>query len=145
MLGSDYDFTKIQVEGRRYFPLRNHHTIALRLWGGSIAGGAPVTEYFYAGGTDTIRGYQDNSFFGTKLIVANLEYRFPIGKIKLLNGAVFADAGNACMEGQPSDIKTSYGVGLRLVFPTLSLGVIRVDYAVGRDGGRSSIGIGQTF
>jgi outer membrane protein insertion porin family len=144
-LKGDYNFNKWILEYRKYFPLKRSHVIALRAWGGSINGNAPITESFYVGGTDTIRGYRDNLFWGTKMAVFNLEYRFPIAKIKMLSGALFGDAGNAWSPGQNSKLSTDAGAGVRLVFPTLGLGVIRIDYAFGQQGSRSSIGIGQTF
>jgi len=79
------------------------------------------------------------------------EYRFPILKSKVLQGAAFFDAGNAvegyAVDGLFDDIKTDYGVGVRIAVPSLGLGVIRVDYAIRNDtgGGRIAIGIGQSF
>lgn len=145
-LGGSYDYTKIMVEGRHYIPITKRSTIAVRGLYGSVGNGAPGSEYFYAGGTDTMRGYEDNAFFGTKTILLNAEYRFPIANIKMLSGAVFVDAGNAWISGQSNNkLYTDAGVGLRIVFPNLGLGVIRIDYAFGQDGSRSSIGIGQSF
>ena len=145
-LGGNYDYTKVLVEGRHYIPLSERSTIALRGMYGAVGLGAPASEYFYAGGTDTLRGYRDNSFFGTRLVLLNAEYRFPIANIKMLSGAVFADAGNAWFPKYTSSkLFSDAGVGLRIVFPTLGLGVIRIDYAFGQNGSRSSIGIGQSF
>ena len=145
--GGDFNFEKYTLEGRYYVPLGENHTLAMRAWGGMVTGDAPITEYFYAGGPDTLRGYQQNQFFGTRFIVANIEYRFPIGGIKFLRGAVFADAGNAWSPGDFNDDKIylDAGLGLRITFPALGLGVIRLDYAFGEDGGRTQIGIGQSF
>ncbi len=145
ILGGDNQFNKAQLEIRQYIPVMKNKTIALRVWGGMLDGSAPTTDYFYAGGADTIRGYQENSFYGSRMLVMNAEFRFPISKIKILNGAIFADAGNAWFPGMPNQLWTDAGVGLRLVFPTLGLGVIRIDYAFGQNGSRSTIGIGQTF
>lgn len=146
ILRGGFNYQKYTFEGRKYFPLRNRKTFALRLWGGAVTGGAPITELFYAGGSDSLRGFQDNQFIGSRLLVLNAEYRFPIAKIAMLNGAVFADAGNAWFPGGPSFLRKDAGVGLRLVLPTLGLGVIRIDYAVSGGGGsRTSIGIGQSF
>jgi len=150
-LKGSYDYKKYQLELRKYFPIgrKKKSTIALRAWGGILKGSTsktPVTETFYVGGTDTIRGYGQNEFFGTRMVVLNAEYRFPIAGIKYLKGAVFADAGNAWY---PNDnrkrLYSDVGAGLRIVYPTLGLGVIRVDYASGENGGRFSVGIGQTF
>lgn len=144
--GGDYNYKKFVVEGRHYVPLTKRSTLALRGMYGTVGNGAPASEYFYAGGTDTLRGYQDNSMFGNKVVLLNAEYRFPIGNIKMLSGAVFVDAGNAWISGyKSSELYTDAGVGLRIVFPNLGLGVIRIDYAFGKDGSRSSIGIGQSF
>lgn len=145
--GGDYNYEKYTLEGRYYVPLGENQTLAMRAWAGLVTGDAPVTEFFYAGGPDTLRGYQQNQFFGTRFVVANLEYRFPIGNIKFLRGAVFADAGNAWSPGDFNDDKIylDAGLGLRITFPALGLGVIRLDYAFGEDGGRTQIGIGQSF
>lgn len=150
-LKGSYDFKKYQLELRKYFPIgrKKKSAIALRAWGGILKGDSsktPVTETFYVGGTDTIRGYGQNEFFGTRMIVLNAEYRFPIAGIKYLKGAVFADAGNAWFPGDKRQkLYSDVGLGLRIVYPTLGLGVIRVDYASGENGGRFSVGIGQTF
>ncbi len=151
MFGGKYDYQKYQVELRKYFPIgkKKKSTIALRAWGGILKGNEndiPVTETFYVGGTDTIRGYNQNEFYGTRMVVLNAEYRFPIANIKFLKGAVFADAGNAWFPNdERKKLYTDAGAGLRIVFPTLSLGVIRLDYSSSENGGRTSIGIGQTF
>ena len=39
-------------------------------------------------------------------------------------------------------LTTDFGVGLRLVTP---VGPIRLDYAIGKDGGRTQFSIGQSF
>lgn len=148
ILQGSYDYSKYQGEVRKYFPLKKERSIAVRLWGGAISGVAPAMEYFYVGGTDTLRAYEDNSIFGTRMYMANAEFRFPIGKIELLRGAVFADAGNAWSPGQSTTIKKDAGVGLRLVFQKIGLavGIIRIDYAItGHGVGRFSIGMGQSF
>lgn len=145
-LGGDYKYNKFVVEGREYVPITKRSTLALRGLYGTVGNGAPASEYFYAGGTDTLRAYKDNVFFGNKVVLLNAEYRFPIADIKMVSGAVFVDAGNAWIGGfGKSRLYTDAGVGLRIVFPNLGLGVIRIDYAVGKEGSRASVGIGQSF
>lgn len=146
-LGGSFNFNKYNAEIRHYVPLADRHTIALRAWYGKVTGAnIPGSEFFYAGGVDTLRGYTQNRFVGTDFLVFNAEYRFPLGNIKFLNGAIFADYGNAWFPGlTPSKLRLDGGVGLRIVFPSLGLGVIRVDYAISEEGGRAAIGIGQSF
>ncbi len=145
--GGDYNYEKYILEARHYLPLGERHTLASRIWLGKVSDDAPVSEYFYAGGTDSLRGYRRNSYFGTRFLVGNLEYRFPIGDIKFLRGTVFADAGNAWFPGAVNESKifVNAGVGLRITFPKLNIGVIRVDLATGDDGTRTTIGVGQNF
>ncbi len=146
-LGGSFNFNKYTAEIRHYLPIADRHTFALRGWYGKVTGNnIPGSEFFYAGGVDTLRGYTQNRFVGTDFLVMSAEYRFPLGNIKFLNGAVFADYGNAWFPGvTDSRLRLDGGVGLRIVFPSLGLGVIRVDYAFSEEGGRASIGIGQSF
>lgn len=147
ILKGSYSFNKYQLEFRKYFSLKKGMVFAFRVWGGYIQGAdAPATEYFYIGGTDTIRAYFDNSFFGNRMALMNAEFRFPIAKIQYLKGCIFADMGNAWSPGEISTFKKDAGVGIRLVFPKFGLGVIRVDYAVRGGGqGRFAVGIGPSF
>jgi outer membrane protein insertion porin family len=144
LLGGQFAFTKMQFEYRKYIPLKSN-TLAMRFWAGVANGDLPVSEIFFLGGSDTLRAYNDNSFIGNRFVLANVEYRFPIAKLKLLNGAVFTDLGDAWYSGQPFHLYKDVGVGLRLVFPSLGLGVIRLDYSFGERGSRSTIGLGQSF
>lgn len=144
-MGGDSQFDKAVVEVRQYIPIGKSSSIALRAWGGTLSGNSMTTEYFYVGGADSLRGYHDNIFMGTRMLVFNAEYRFPIAKIKILSGAVFVDAGNAWFPGGESKLYTDAGIGLRLSLPTLGVGVIRLDYAVGDNGSRTTIGFGQSF
>ena len=146
-LGGTDKFSKTQLEIRKYIPLGKSTTLALRAWGGILSGqGAYTSEYFYMGGSDTLRGYRDNIFLGDHMLLFSAELRFPIAKLKVLSGAIFVDAGNAWFEKNGSGkLHTDAGVGLRLTLPTLGLGVIRLDYAFGENGGRTTIGFGQSF
>ncbi len=146
-LGGTDDFSKTQLEIRKYIPFGKSTTLALRAWGGVLNGqGAYTSEFFYMGGADTLRAYRDNIFLGDRMLLFNAELRFPIAKLKVLSGAIFVDAGNAWFDGiGTSKLYTDAGIGLRLTLPTLGLGVIRFDYAFGQDGSRTTIGFGQSF
>ena len=145
--GGDEEFTKTQLEIRKYIPVGKNMTLALRAWGGIVNGDSfSSSDVFYLGGADSLRAYHDNIFMGDRMILLNAELRFPIAKLTVLSGAIFVDAGNAWFEGQGSSkLHTDAGVGLRLTLPTLGLGVIRLDYATGDEGSRVTIGFGQSF
>ena len=145
--GGDEEFTKTQLEIRKYIPVGKSMTLALRAWGGAVNGKSfSSSDVFYLGGADSLRGYHDNIFMGDRMILLNAELRFPIAKLTVLSGAIFVDAGNAWFKDQGSSkLHTDAGIGLRLTLPTLGLGVIRLDYATGDDGSRVTIGFGQSF
>lgn len=133
-LGGDYDFYKFTAEGRFYKGLGNGHILALRLMGGYIDGDVAYGNLFDLGGSNTLRGYEDDQFKGKKMYAATLEYRFPIAK--KVQGVLFTDAGstwgldNGKIPWYDDDdsLNWSVGVGLRLQTP---IGPIRLDYGHG--------------
>lgn len=133
-LGGDYDFYKFTAEGRFYKGLGNGHILALRLMGGYIDGDVSYGNLFDLGGSNTLRGYEDDQFKGKKMYTATLEYRFPIAK--KVQGVLFTDAGSAWgldrgkipWYDDDDSLNWSVGVGLRLQTP---IGPIRLDYGHG--------------
>ncbi len=133
-LGGDYDFYKFTTEGRFYKALGNGHILALRLMGGYISGDVSYGNLFDLGGSNTLRGYEDDQFKGTKMYAATLEYRFPIAK--KVQGVVFTDVGSTWGIDEDKipwyqdddSVHFAAGVGLRLQTP---IGPIRLDYGHG--------------
>ena len=105
-----------------------------------------IWERFSPGGVDywdgQVRGYPDRSLGprisnvnigGRSMIIANLEYRFPIAEQQVY-GIVFADAGNAwesVSDLNPLKLRRSLGFGFRVQTPML--GMIGFDFGYGFD------------
>lgn len=146
-LGGDYNFYKFTAEGRFYKALGNGHILALRLMGGYIDGDVSYGNLFDLGGSDTLRGYEDDQFKGKKMYAATLEYRFPIAK--KVQGVLFTDAGSTwgIDEGKipwytdDDSLNWSVGVGIRLQTP---IGPIRLDYGHG-DRNKFNFSFGTQF
>lgn len=146
-LGGDYGFYKFTAEGRFYKALGNGHILALRLMGGYIDGDVSYGNLFDLGGSDTLRGYEDDQFKGKKMYAATLEYRFPIAK--KVQGVLFTDAGSTwgIDEGKipwytdDDSLNWSVGVGIRLQTP---IGPIRLDYGHG-DRNKFNFSFGTQF
>jgi len=148
-LGGDYDYQKLTVDLRRYYPVRKKQVAAGRVTFGLARGTIARFDYFDLGGVNSLRGYDEYQFSGTKMLLYNFEYRFTMSGN--LSTVVFADAGNCWMS--TSDMKflpddnmhRSVGIGLRLKIPQFGIGPVRLDYAI--LGGESKIhfGFGHMF
>ena len=144
-LGGDFDFTKFNADYRYYYRAGGESVWALNLGAGYADGDMPLSQRFSMGGSDTLRGYEDDQFRGNSMLKATLEYRFPI--IKKVQGVLFTDNGYAWDKRHEDEfdlglIKNSFGVGLRINSP---LGPVKLDYGYGDDGGKFHFSFGGQF
>ena len=144
-LGGDFDFTKFTADYRYYYRAGGESVWALNLGAGYVDGDMPLSQRFSMGGSDTLRGYEDDQFRGNSMLRATLEYRFPI--VKKVQGVLFTDNGYAWDKRHEDEfdlglIKNSFGVGLRINSP---LGPVKLDYGYGEDGGKFHFSFGGQF
>jgi translocation and assembly module TamA len=101
-------------------------------WLHGIGGTPPITildRFFDAGGSQTVRGYAEDSLSaveiigqpvgGTKLLILNQEVRFPLFS-RWFQGAVFVDAGNTFAPSQSmalDKLAVGAGFGVRIMTP----------------------------
>ena len=139
--GGDFNYQKFTAEDKRFFKVGRAQTVALRAQIGYARGTISESNLYKIGGQDSLRGYRDDQFRGTRMLLATAEYRFPI--VNKVQGAVFTDWGNAWSDRRwLNTIKGSVGVGLQLETP---IGPIRLDYGRGSDGGRIHFSVGGSF
>jgi len=142
-LGGDNSFTKYVLDVRHFIDTGPDTVLALRLLGGTSDTSLPDYEKFGVGGVNTLRGYDLFEFEGEKMLVCNLEYRWTVSENTQV--VFFGDAGYAWPYEEPvsfEDIKTGYGVGIRVDTP---IGPVRLDYGIGERGGQTYFSIGHTF
>lgn len=144
-LGSDFDFTKYSVDYQRLFPLGEGSAIVGRLLLGAATGNLPLQERFIFGGPSTLRARPSGFIRANSIVVANLEYRFPLSALipsfQDISMALFVDAGNAPMAFTNPDV--GYGIGVAINTP---LGPIRIDLAWASDGSRQTwLSLGAPF
>ena len=88
----------------------------------------PISERFFAGGADTIRGYGErmvgppdtggSPLGGNSMFIFNAELTFPV--IEVIKGAVFYDTGNIWRDSyymKFDDLVSGVGVGVRVKTP----------------------------
>jgi len=124
-----------------------------------FGGRVPETERFYAGGSNTLRGFEQNAVGpigpariptgGEALLVLNNEVRVPL--FRIVDGVGFVDIGNVFdrfSDFDITDLRETAGVGIRVRTPWF---LVRGDYGVvldQRPGERRSrfyFSIGQAF
>lgn len=136
-------------QGRRTQPDDRRQVFAIRAYYGMVSGTVPFFEQFFIGGAETLRGYPEDRFWGKNAALLSFEFRQPIEKA--FTAVFFVDVGHA-WGGYPTvnDFTQSrsfkpeigYGLGIRVRTP---LGPLRIDYGIGRDGGRTHFSVGQVF
>ena len=132
---SDVTFLQIRLNGKWIFPLAKNGRFLLRLNTGGTAIGVvdelPASKRFYAGGDQSIRGYDyeelgplddhGKNIGGKNLVVGSVEYEHRF----LVNWgfAVFYDAGNSFNTFNET-IYRGYGAGIRW---RSAVGPVRLD------------------
>jgi outer membrane protein assembly complex protein YaeT len=169
--GQYFHYFPLQPERRRRFSneiIRPRFVFATGIRIGLSKGmGAfvPTSERFYAGGSTTIRGFEQNTLGpigvngkpigGDALFILNNELRFPlltgIPFVNLVDGVAFLDVGNVferTADFSFTDIRKAAGVGLRLRTKWV---LVRGDYGflldrrLGEPRSRFFFSIGQAF
>ncbi len=135
----------ISADLRSYAPLGNRPQspiLALRLLGGRVDDNAPLSEQFWLGGYELLRGYDLFSIRGSRMLLSSTELRVPLGPG--FQGVVFTDIGNAFRPGDAvrfGNLKGSGGLGLRFLTP---IGPIRLDVAYGNQI-QTYVSLGQSY
>lgn len=129
--GSDFQFTRFIAEAEYVVPLGNRQTLHLRGMLGAGSDALPISEQFWLGGYDLLRGYSQDEFHGTRALAGSVEYRLPV--MEAVEGALFVDAGTVWTpsQGEQARVRWGAGVGLRFASP---IGLLRLDAAYGKRG-----------
>jgi outer membrane protein assembly factor BamA len=138
-VGNIDDTTTLTADIRGYLPgVGTNHVVALRSAAGVSTGARDVSRLFRLGGgagdaepldfgrraIGLLRGFAPDSFAGTRVALANLEYRAPVARIErglgtwpiflhTIHGALFADAAHA-WTGQFRKDDVKFGLGAEL-------------------------------
>ncbi|MFQ5706909.1 MAG: hypothetical protein ACE5HO_05630 [bacterium] len=145
----DLSFTNLILDYRKYFAIsRPRYSIAYRLvTGGSFGSDEQI---FRIGGPLTFRGVDFGELVGTRAFYENTEFRFPLFpfapiQYDFLTGVAFFDAADAWFNSdfEFNDIKTAYGLGIRLNMGGLFL--LRWDFPINSGGPGTFFSIGIDY
>ncbi len=143
-MGGNKDFWKFYSRASHYFPLWRKSTLEIKGRIGmekpySDTPEIPLYERFFAGGADSIRGYDERTvgpvdpitgdpLGGESMLVGNIEYLYPLFSFMKL--AAFYDVGNVwekMADLASGGFKSGFGVGIRVKTP---MGPIKLDYGI---------------
>jgi len=148
VLGGDNYFTKYRAKSAWFLPFFWDTAFCLQGRWGYVekrpGGELPVYEKFFLGGMNTVRGFDYHSISpvdpvtgdrigGEKMMVYNIEFRFPLLKEQGVVGVLFFDAGNVFTKEEDltfSGIRMSAGAGIRWYSP---VGPLRLEWAYNLD------------
>lgn len=123
--GGDFNFNKWTAEGREFYRA-GRGTLGFRQRLGMANGDVPIYEEYSYGGVNSIRGLSEDIITGTKSLLLNSEYRYPINDTFGIVG--FVDSGWAGETFSDLDHALGAGVGARIKLKMLGLGAVRLDY-----------------
>jgi len=147
-LGGDNYFTKYRARSAWFFPFFLDSAFSMQGKWGYIdqrpGGELPVYEKFTLGGMNTVRGFRYGTISpidpatgdrigGEKMMVYNVEFRFPLQKEQGVMGVLFFDAGNVFTADENytfSGIRRGAGVGIRWYSPA---GPLRLEWGKNLD------------
>ncbi|MGE3153768.1 MAG: outer membrane protein assembly factor BamA [Nitrospiraceae bacterium] len=145
-LGGSNDFYKYYFDAIKYTPLFWDTRFSVRGRYGVVDGRRgqpiPLTERFFVGGINTMRGFvfgragpvtPSGSLLGAaKQLIFNFDFIFPISTEAKLNGVIFFDYGKGFDDNEPVtfDLRSAAGLEVRWISP---FGPLRAAYGINLD------------
>jgi len=144
LLGGTVAYDRLELTSAWFFPFRWETVFHIKGRLGYLRdrpedGTLPVYAKYRIGGIKSVRGFEEYSISprdpvtgdrigGEKMMIYNVEYRFPLFKDQGVTGVVFFDAGNVWTKEENynfGDLRKSAGVGIRWYSP---VGPLRLEY-----------------
>ncbi|WP_207632743.1 BamA/TamA family outer membrane protein [Foetidibacter luteolus] len=131
-IGSDFTYTNIVQDIRKYIPLFKKQVLALQFYNVINAGPeVPVRSLAQLGGSSSMRGFYNGRFRDKQMMVIQSEYRLPV--YGCLGAVLFGAAGDVTrrvMDYSLRGFKFAYGGGLRFALNKKERLNLRLDYGV---------------
>ena len=131
-IGSDYTFTVLSVDLRKYYTVFGSHVLALQTYDGFIIGDPPFQMMNLLGGSYYMRGYYRGRYRDKNMITFQGEYRFPVfWRLGAVGFVGLGDVNDDITAFRLDQFKSSLGFGFRFVFDARERINARLDVGFG--------------
>ncbi|MBA4311608.1 MAG: hypothetical protein C0417_03155 [Chlorobiaceae bacterium] len=123
---------RIEIDAEAYYNVLQSQIIKVGLYGRTVrSGNIQLSDLYRFGGTNTLRGYRENEFIGSRIFWSNIEYRFIAAPRSFFYG--FVDLGYYYKPSIAADRilekgKYGYGIGTRI---QTTIGLLGLSFAFG--------------
>ena len=146
LFGSDYHYTKIQLDLRQFFPLFKSHALAVQGIVRTTAGTVPFVALPKIGSDSVMRGYYNGRYRDKTMAAVQAEYRFPVWwRFGLVAFGGFGDVASDLSHLAPGRFKFSGGGGIRFKVDPKEGVVIRLDVGFGKSVSGMYLTAGEAF
>lgn len=145
-IGGNYKFNRFVLDVSAYQKLSLKLVLAVNSYNSFITGNAPFQQLSQVGGNKLLRGYYQGRYMDKNLVALQTELRFPI--YKRFGAAIFGSSG--ALGGDDSflnfsQMRYSYGGGIRFTMNRKEHLNLRLDYAIGKGTSGFYLTFGEAF
>ena len=144
--GSDFSYQSYTFAFNKYSGLSPRQVLAFRVFGCATAGHVPFYDLCLLGMHNDVRGYKAGRYRDKLMLTTQVEYRLELPK--RFGAAAFVGLGEVAPDVGAfnyDNLKPAGGAGIRFILAKKNHVNLRVDYAVGKQGGGVYMGVAEAF
>ena len=146
IIGSDYQFTRAELDLRRYLSVFGTQTLAIQAKGIFNTGNPPFSLSGNLGGQSILRGYHKNMFIARQMIALQAELRITVYKrIGIVAFAGLGTVSNRIASLTNKMPNSALGTGIRILLDKTNNANLRFDAAYGSGGLQYYFSYGEAF
>lgn len=145
-LASDYTFTTLRLDARKYLKTYKKHVLALQSFQQYTFGDPPFRMMPLMGSASHMRGYYQGRYRDNVYVTGQAEYRLPVWR--KWGVALFGGVGEVASEISDLNwraVRHSYGGGIRFLIDKEENVNLRLDFAVAGESTGFYISFGEAF
>lgn len=145
-IGSDYNFTVMNIDLRKFIAITDKSVLALQGLAGLTDGNTPFRKLEELGGSDMMRGFYGGRYTDKCLMAYQAEFRqFLFWRIGVVGFASTGEVSPDLSHFELSGLHFAYGGGLRFMISKEEKLNIRIDYGVANHSNAFNVQFREAF